>query len=160
MGVTVCVCLVPFALGTAPIPAPYHRYVVTGTLTRSDGMPAPDVIVALLYRAARDSMLQIARSVSTHDDQPLSVTYPGGGFTVSADLYVQADSLALGFIARGRPMVQTPTFHPDPSLAFEVTSTATDKVETGCSGCGTEQSKYEYVSAYRTSLSQNFALPE
>jgi hypothetical protein len=157
---TVCVGMVPFALGTSPIPAPYHRYVVNGTVTRSNGSPAPDVIVVLLSRTIRDSILQLPRSNGTREEQPLSVTYQGGGFTVSVELFTKAESLALGFIPNGRPMVQSPAFHPDPALSFEVKSTGTSNVETGCSGCGTEQSKYEYVSAYRTSISQSYTLPE
>ena len=158
--VAVCVGMVPFALGTSPIPAPYHRYVVDGTVTNGDGSPAPDVIVVLLSRTIRDSTFQMPRSTGTRDERPLSVTYPGGGFTVSVDLFMQAESLALGFIVSGRPMVRSPAFHPDPALSSEVRSTGTSNVATGCSGCGTEQSRYEYVSAYRTSISQNYTLPE
>lgn len=153
-------CTALFALGTTPLPAPYHRYVVSGSLTRSDGSPAPDVIVVLLSRTVRDSALQISRWSTSNDGQPLSVTYPGGAFSVTVDLFMEADSLALGFIPAGRAMVRMPAFHPDPSLAYEVMSTSTSNVETGCSGCGTEQSRYEYVSSYGTNLSVHYVLPE
>jgi hypothetical protein len=41
-----------------------------------------------------------------------------------------------------------------------VMATSTASVETGCSGCGTEQSKYEYLSSYGTNLSANYVLPD
>ena len=104
--VSMVACTVLFALGTTPLPAPYHRYVVSGSLTRSDGSPAPDVIVVLLSRTVRDSALQISRWSTSNDGQPLSVTYPGGAFSVTVDLFMEADSLALGFIPAGRAMVR------------------------------------------------------
>jgi hypothetical protein len=158
--VIVSTCIIPFTLGTSPPPAPYHRYVVNGALTHPDGSPAPNVIVVLLSRTVRDSTLQIARWSPSNESQSLSVTYPGGGFSVTVDLFMEADSLALGFIPAGRAMVRMPAFHPDPSLEYEVMSTSTSNVETGCSGCGTEQSRYEYVSSYATNLSEHYVLPD
>jgi hypothetical protein len=158
--VIVGLCMVPFALGTSPLPAPYHRYVVTGTLLHQDGSPAPDVIVVLFARTSRDTMLQIPHLDGRTDERPIAVTYPGGGYSVTVDVFMAADSLALGFIPPGRAMVMMPAFHPDPSLEYEVMSTSISNVETGCSGCGTEQSRYEYVSSYGTNLSEHYVLPD
>jgi hypothetical protein len=153
-------CFVPFALGTSPLPPPYYRYTVSGTVTHRDGRPARDIIMVMFTRTAYDTALQISRSTLMADDRPLSVSSLNGWFVLSVRTDIAAESLAIGAIAAGRPMMRDAAFHPDTLLTNAMKEKGTTSTDVGCAGCGAEPSPYEYTVYYATSISRNVVLDE
>ena len=152
------VLFMPLAFGTSPLPPPYHRYVVSGTVSHRDGTPAGDVILIGFTRTAHDTALVMSRGAGTTDERPLGVSDASGQFLLSLRTYTRADSLAIGAIAPGRPMVRGAAFHPDSSLAFATTAKGTSTTERGCGGCGTDPSVYEYTVSYTTMISNSVTI--
>ncbi len=155
----VAIFLLPFVLGTSPIAPPYHMYTVDGMITWSDGTPAADVTVFLLARTSYDSTFRVVRGFTGTGNRPIGVTDMDGRFMVSSSLDLRADSLRLGQIVTGRPMIMSDPFRPDSASARAVTGTGSSGTKTGCSGCGTEPGTFEYVVAYKYSSSLVVALP-
>ena len=159
-GIVAVLCFVPFALGTSPLPPPYHRYTISGTVTYRNGAPARDIIMVMFTRTAYDTALQISRSAVMAEDRPLSVSSIDGGFVLSVRTDTPAESLAIGAIATGRPMMRDGAFHPDTLLANAMKGKGTNSTDVGCAGCGPEPSKYEYTEYYATSISRNVVIDE
>lgn len=151
--------LVPFVLGTSPLPPPYHRYYLSGTLTWQDGAPAAGVTVMLLARTEFDTSLRVVVGNIRNDDRPLGVTGPDGNFVLSGSLELEAESLSVGQVAVGRPMVLSEPFRPDTVNVFAMMKRGTVDAETGCSGCGADPSHYEYIEYYDHPLSLTLSLP-
>jgi hypothetical protein len=152
--------LVPFALGTSPLPAPYFRYDVNGAVRTPAGAPVDGIMVVLYARTTSDSALRLIGSTGRTDDMPLGVTNADGSFALSVCTIQRAESLAVGVSAPGRVMVLSTRFHPDSTLAWPVKKTATSTDGRGCSGCGAGPSAYEYTEFYRTMIAHDVALPE
>lgn len=159
-GIVAVLCFVPFALGTSPLPPPYHRYTVSGTVTHRNGAPARDIILVMFTRTAHDTALQISRSTVMADDRPMSVSSNDGAFVLSVRTDMPAESLAIGAIAPGRPMMRDGAFHPDTLLANAMKGKGTNTTDVGCAGCGPEPSKYEYTVYYATSISRNMVIDD
>lgn len=154
-GIVAFVSVVSLALGTSPLPPPYHRYAISGTIRHTDGTPAANVIMVAFTRTGRDTAMQMSHDTGVTDHRPLGVSYSDGRYSLSVRTEVIAESLAIGCVAPGRSMVYTPAFHPDPSLAFETRGMGTSTTDPGCSGCGAEPSRYEYTVAFTTSISRD-----
>jgi hypothetical protein len=142
------------------MPPPYYRYVVSGTVTHRDGTPASDVILVMFTRTARDTAMQMSRSMGMAEERPLAVSYSDGGYSLSVRTVMIAESLAIGAIAAGTPMLRKSAFHPDSLLANAVKGKGTNNTDVGCSGCGPEPSSYEYTVYYATSISRNVVVDE
>jgi len=151
--------LVPLVLGTSPLPPPYHRYSLSGTIAWADGDPATGVTVLMLARTRFDTTLRVVVGNFRTDDKPLGVTDPDGNFVLSVSLELEAESLSVGQIAPGRPMVLSEPFRPDTVNVFAMMNRATVDAERGCSGCGADPSHYEYIEYYAHSLSLTLSLP-
>jgi hypothetical protein len=114
----------------------------------------------MFARTAYDTALQISRSTVMAEDRPLSVSYIDGGFVLSVRTDMAAESLAIGAIAPGRPIMRAGAFHPDTLLANAVKGKGTTNTKVGCSGCGPEPSSYEFTAYYATSISRNVVIDE
>ena len=159
MIVVLSALLVPFVFGTSPLPPPYHRYYLSGTLTWSDGAPAAGVTVIMLARTEFDTTLRVVVENIRHDDKPLGVTGPDGTFVLSGSLELEAESLSVGQIAPGRPMVLSEPFRPDTVNVLAMMKRGTADAQSGCSGCAADPSPYEYIEYYYHSLSLTLSLP-
>lgn len=157
-GFIALVLFIPLAFGTSPLPPPYHRYVVSGTVSHRDGTPAGEVILIGFTRTAYDTALVMSRGAGTSEERPLGVSDASGQFVLSLHTYTRAESLAIGAIAPGRPMVRGATFHPDSSLAYATRAKGTSTIETGCGGCGTDPPVFEYTVNYTTMISNSVTI--
>lgn len=140
--------LLPFIVGTSPLPPPYHQYRVTGTIERAGGGPKQNYVVSLVgkfHGFLPDSIIDISSFDPGAVDQ--CITDTSGYFYLDARAFAEADSISFKVSAVDKePFIAPRWLHPVASI---VITGEINTHEPGCNGCSSvEPSSSSYVKGY------------
>lgn len=145
--------------GTEPIPPPYSKFTVNGSISRVGRNDLGGVGIILLGQMPKDTVFRILRG-RTASENSIAFTDPTGAFTITVSSWDRMDSLKIGAIILDKPTVTSPAFYVDTSMAIQIIEQYKVQSESGCAGCIVDsETKNRIVSYWYQFSNINFTIP-